>query len=1075
MSINRRLKTNYTTKKKHKNNKKNGFWILKFLLISFIVFVAFSILAIAVLYSKYIADLPSIKELENMEIAESSVIYDKNWNELYKVFKEKRTYKNFDSISSNMINAIVSWEDKRFFTNPWYDMVWLMRAVLYRVIWKNDDIKWTSTITQQLIRNTIIENRSSNETLDTAIGRKIKEIYLAYKLTNGVPKEKIIELYLNKISFWSNSFWIEQAGKTFFWKTAKDLSVYESSILASLPKWPTYYSPYNHPDRVVWYPYIYKNDNEEEITQLLTSKSITLNNSLFKELTNFLTNLKWKRLSGEKILVCSLDTEFFKNNINIDNDWCSVVDYSNLLNLLNWIRIEKDWDIIEYQTWRKDFILWRMLEDNYITFEEYKQAIITWFWFNFKEVRDNIKYPHFVFYVKEYLEEKYWKDIIEKWWLKIYTSLDNTLQDKAEELVLKYSEINKWKYDAQNAALIALDNETWGILAMVWWRDYFDKENKWNVNIITSKIQPWSTFKPFVYSLWLVQENIWTKSTIYDVKTTFPWSYIPSNFDWKFMWKMNVASALNNSRNIPAIKMYYLAWWEKKIVDFMHDLWVESLNDKWQYWAPLALWTGEMTALELARAYSVFANMWKLMDISPVIKIVDSKWIVIEDITRNDTKPKQVISAEQAYLINSILIDTTTRPPFWNTYLDLKWRNVAAKTWTSTKQYNKWWKKYIFPNNLWTTGYTPQVTTVVWAWNTDWKQLNLKWNWLEWAWPMWKEFMEFAHEGKEVKNWSRPSWIKEISISSISGLLPPEWFNPNFIISSLFKNVPTKYDDSLREVEVDLLCNWKVTENTPKEAISIKTLVQVHSLRPDDPAWENPVIAWMNSAREDDDKTNEFLAFPNIITSVSEEICVRTPLEESDIVIKSTIESWTILSIWTNHIELAYKSNTPINKVLVFLWNENIYEIELSNKTKWTYVWSFVIPPSYSPWEYELILKAIDSNYYVWVDSKAINIVWKDQVAPEIEITNPVDWDIKLYEWDPFNLRWKIIESTFIKSINIYIDDKPLKLWLIDREFVFKINEEWSLEVWKYSIKVEAIDSNFNIWTKIINLEVISK
>ncbi len=1075
MSINRRLRTNYTTKKKYKKKKKNGFWILKFLLISFMFFSLFSLFAIFLLYSKYIADLPSIKELENMEIAEASTIYDRNGNELYKVFKEKRTYKNFDSISPNMINAIVSWEDKRFFTNPWYDMIWLLRAVLYKVTWKSDWIRWTSTITQQLIRNTIIENRSSLESLDTAIWRKIKEIYLAYKLTNGVSKEKILELYLNKISFWSNSFWIEQAAATFFWKKAKDLTIYESSILASLPKWPTYYSPYNHPDRVVWYPYVYNKENEEEITQLLTKKTISLNSSLLKELTNFLTNLKWKRLSSEKIVICSLDSEFFKNNLSIDDDGCSVIDYSKLLDFLNWIRIEKDWEFIEYQTWRKDFILWRMLEDNYITFEQYKEAIIKWFWYKFQEVRNNIKYPHFVFYVKEYLENKYWKDIVEEWGLRIYTSLDNTIQDKAEELVLKYSEINKWKFGADNAALIALDNENGWILAMVWWRDYFDKESKWNVNIITSKLQPWSTFKPFVYSLWLIQENIWTKSPIYDLKTTFPWNYIPSNFDWKFMWKMNVSTALNNSRNIPAIKMYYLAWWEKKIVDFMRKLWVKSLNDKWLYWAPLALWTGEMTPLELARAYTVFANMWKLVDVSPILKIVDSKWIVIEDRTKNNSEAKQVITPEQSYLITSILTNTETRPKFWNKYLSLNWRKVAAKTWTSTKQYKKWWKKYIFPSNLWTVWYTPQVTTVVWAWNTDWRELNNKWNWLEWAWPIWKDFMEFVHKWKDVKNWNRPNWVKEISISSISWLLTPEWFNSDFIVSSLFKNVPIKFDDSLKEINVDLLCNWKVTENTPSEAIWSKTLIRLHSIRPEDPAWENPVLAWMNKKDDEDESKKALFSFPNIVTSISEEVCERTWAENSDIVIKSTIKSWDTFSIWTNYIQLAYKSTNPIQKILVFLWNESVYEIKVSNKTKWTYEWSIIIPRTYSPGEYDLVLKAIDNNYYAWSDVKKVNLVSKDTIPPKIEITNPLDKDIKLYEWDSFNLRWNVVENTFVKNINIYLDDKPLKMWLTDKDFVFMINEDWNLAVWSYTIKVEAIDSNFNIWTEKINLEILQK
>ena len=101
--------------------------------------------------------------------------------------------------------------------------------------------------------------------------RKIKEMYLAYKLTNNLSKEKILELYLNKISFGSNAFGIEQAARTFFAKSSNDLSILESSMLASLPKGPSYYSPYNNFDRLVGYPYVYPNEDDENVIQLTTN------------------------------------------------------------------------------------------------------------------------------------------------------------------------------------------------------------------------------------------------------------------------------------------------------------------------------------------------------------------------------------------------------------------------------------------------------------------------------------------------------------------------------------------------------------------------------------------------------------------------------------------------------------------------------------------------------------------------------------------------------------------------------------------------------------------------------------
>lgn len=92
---------------------------------------------------------------------------------------------------------------------------------------------------------------------------------------------------------------------------------------------------------------------------------------------------------------------------------------------------------------------------------------------------------------------------------------------------------------------------------------------------------------------------------------------------------------------------------------------------------------------------------------------------------------EEVIDPSTAFITNHILSDTTARPEFWNTYLSLSGRPVAAKTGTSTKQEGTGANRIIYPRNLWTIGYTPQVTTVVWAGNNDGTEANFKGNGLE--------------------------------------------------------------------------------------------------------------------------------------------------------------------------------------------------------------------------------------------------------------------------------------------------------------------------------------------------------
>lgn len=249
-------------------------------------------------------------------------------------------------------------------------------------------------------------------------------------------------------------------------------------MLASLPKGPSYYSPYNNFDRLVGYPYIYNEADSKNTTDLITKGQVDENASMVSKLTDYIGAFETQRFSDSQALICGLRDDFMKDNIQVDKDGCAVIDYSELLVLLNSIKISDEENTIEYQTGRKDFILGRMLEDKYITFDEYKQALLGSIGFEFRSYREDIKYPHFVFYVREYLEEKYGRELLERGGLRIYTSIDPELQDEAEKIVEKHGANNEAKFAAQNAALISLDNETGEILAMVGGRNYFDEENK---------------------------------------------------------------------------------------------------------------------------------------------------------------------------------------------------------------------------------------------------------------------------------------------------------------------------------------------------------------------------------------------------------------------------------------------------------------------------------------------------------------------------------------------------------------------------------------------------------------------
>ena len=1058
-----------TTKKSYKTRSstkkvKNKKWFFAKFLLWFIMssFVVVCIWAI-IIHQKYIKHLPSISELEKIEIAEASIIYDKNGNELYKVFEEKRTYQDYENINQNMVHAIVAWEDKRFFENPWVDIIGLTRAVLYRAGWKTDKIEGTSTLTQQLIRNMVITN-------ERTIERKIKEMYLAYKLTNNLSKEKILELYLNKISFWSNAFGIEQASQTFFSKSSDKLSILESAMLASLPKGPSFFSPYSNFDRLVGYPYTYTPEDPDNHSFLTVASDIETHKWLVTKLTDFISDLKIQRIpDSSSAVLCGLKREYLKSNISIDSDGCSAIAYSELLTFLNGIKIEWENENIEYQTGRKDFILGRMLEDEYIDFEEYKLAVIGGIGFEFQTYTEDIKYPHFVFYVREFLEEKYGKEILERGGLRVYTSLDPVLQDKAQEIVEKYGAANYAKYDTQNAALVSIDNKTGQILAMVGGRDYFDEENKGNVNITTSRLQPGSTFKPFVYSIAIDKEIIGSRTPIYDLKTKFPWDYEPDNFDGKFKGKMDITTALNESRNIPAVKMYFLAGGENSIGEWMTKLWVKSIQafkeeylenrgTTYSYGAAMWLGTAMMTPLELAGAYSVYANLGEKKEIVPVTKILDSRGLVIEEFTEESSTWEIVIDPSTAYIMNHMLSDTSARPQTWNKYLSLNGRPVAAKTGTSTKQYEKNGEKIIYPRNLWTVWYTPQVTTVTWAWNNDWKQANFDGSGLQWAGPMWKDFMEFYHSDEWVEQWEQPQWVKNVSISNISGNLAWKGIG-NLAISSLFINPPTEYGNGLRSARVDKLCNGAVTEKTPEAAIGYINIADIRSLRPDDPAWENPVQNWAAWG---------WYAWSGLYTRAPRKICQRSEIK-SDIQLAAQIGGKVFVP-GANYVNVGYRSASPIKNITVFLNEKQIQSVDLPGQIEWVFSGNINIPQG-TVWSQSLRIRAVDDQLYSSSISYNIEVAGADTEAPVISITNPSDRSISLYRGDTFNLRGSVSDRSLIKSVNISLNGAGI--WSSsNREFVQAINTN-NLTEWVHALVVEAFDSNFNKSTAAVRVNIL--
>jgi 1A family penicillin-binding protein len=403
---------------------------------------------------------------------------------------------------------------------------------------------------------------------------------------------------------------------------------------------------------------------------------------------------------------------------------------------------------------RKNLVLSRMKELNFISEKEYKEAVSERFEFK-EKFGGGIKAPHFVMFIRDYLEENYGEKMLEGGGLTVTTTLDYDLQKKAEEIVKEYTLKNAKENNAKNSALVAMDAKTSELLVMVGSRDYFDEEIDGNFNVATAKRQPGSSFKPFVYA-GLFEKGYRPETVVFDTETQFgnncemydfrdaPGCYSPQNYDGKFRGPMSLRNALAQSINIPAVKGLYLLGIQNAL-SLTKDMGISTLTTPEQYGLTLVLGGGEVTLLDMTSAYSVFAAEGEKRPITSILKIEDKAGNIIEE--KKDVV-KNVLSEDTALLISDVLSDNQARTPIFGAGSSLYFpgKDVAAKTGT-TNDYR----------DAWVIGYTPQIVVGAWTGNNDNSPINRKVAGYIVA-PMWHRFMEEVFKTMPDEKFKEPAY-----------------------------------------------------------------------------------------------------------------------------------------------------------------------------------------------------------------------------------------------------------------------------------------------------------------------------
>jgi len=634
--------------------------------------------------------LPAPEELFARRVIQSTKIYDRSGSVLlYEVHgEERRTVIAFGDIPDVVKQATIAVEDANFYRHDGIDPRGVLRALITDIR-RGEFRQGGSTITQQLVKKSFLGD-------ERTITRKFKEAILAIALEARFPKDQILAAYLNQIPYGSNAYGIEAAAETYFGKRARELSVAEAALLASLPRAPSYYSPYG-PHK----------------TDLIARKNYAINR--MEELGS-LTADAAKRAREEEI--------------------------------------------------------------------------------KFLPATRNIRAPHFVMYVRDYLIQRYGEEEIEQGGFTVTTTLDWEWQEEAERLVRENAERNEKLIKAHNMALVAMDPKTGEIRAMVGSRDYFDVAGDGNFNVATALRQPGSAFKPFVYAT-AFKKGYTPETVLFDVPTEFnprcgpdgsprPGSnvdpdscYHPQNYDETFRGPVTVRQAIAQSLNVPSVKLLYLAG-VSDAIKTAEDLGITSLTAPERYGLSLVLGGAEVRLLEMVSAYGVFANDGVRNPPVAILNVTAPNGEVLEERAEN---PQLVLDQNIARTINDVLSDNAARIPVFQPRSSLYFpeARVAAKTGT-TQDYR----------DAWTVGYTPSVAVGVWAGNNDNSPIQQKGSGVMAAAPTWHAFMEFALTKVEPQEFVPPEgggaekpilrgiWqgSRVVTIDSISQKLATEYTPP---------------------------------------------------------------------------------------------------------------------------------------------------------------------------------------------------------------------------------------------------------------------------------------------------------
>jgi penicillin-binding protein 1A len=668
----------------------------------------------------YATDLPQVDALEAYRPSSITELYDDHGRVIGSFALQRRVVVGYDDFPPVLRDALVSIEDKDFYKHSGINVIRIAGAA-YRDIESGGKVQGASTLTMQLAKNLFLSP-------DRRWQRKVQEAMLAVQIERRFTKPQIFTLYANQIALGHGVYGFEAASEFYFSKPAKQLTLEEAALLAGLPKGPSLYSPINHPDRAVKRRNLVINalleDGKITAAQAADARSAPLvlrlahdPNSLspyfVEEIRRYLENkygADQVHEGGLKVYT-TLDVDMQKaaNQAVLDGVAAYERRHGWKGHLENVVAEGAVLDKYSHPDW-----------DDEPEVNGYIHALVTASGTGIATLKFG-RYTAALGQADAAWTQQKLANILKAGDI-CYVRILTLGANGAARISLEED-------SGAQGSLLAIDNATGGIKALVGGRDFNDSKFD---RATQAMRQVGSSFKPYVYTT-VIDQGASPDDTILDEPISFDTPsgpYTPHNYDEKFEGIITLRRALAQSRNIPALKLANKVG-IKTVIEYADRF---GITAKLPPYLPVALGSAEISLIEQTSAYSVFPNDGVRVTPRFLTRVTDYEGRVLEE---DFPDVKDVISQRTARIMTSMLREVVlhgtgiaaARLPF----------PVAGKTGTTNDFTDAWFM-----------GFSPTMTCGVWVGYDEKKSLGAKETGAHAALPIWMNFMTAAMAGKDA-------------------------------------------------------------------------------------------------------------------------------------------------------------------------------------------------------------------------------------------------------------------------------------------------------------------------------------